>query len=60
MKRGDRGRRRTLGRIKRGDGNGGEPVRPDWDFAGRAWPGCRLCHLGGARDLERDWHPLPD
>jgi len=32
MKRGDRGRRRTLGRIKRGDGNDGEPVQspPGW------------------------------
>jgi hypothetical protein len=26
-KRGDRGRRRTMGRINRGGGNGGEPVR---------------------------------
>ena len=27
MKRGDRGRSLTAGRIERGDGNGGEPVR---------------------------------
>lgn len=27
MKRGDHGRRRTVGRIDRGDGDGGEPVR---------------------------------
>jgi len=27
MKRGDRWRSRTVGRIERGDGNGGEPVR---------------------------------
>lgn len=27
FKRGDRGRRRTVGRIKRGGGDGGEPVR---------------------------------
>lgn len=27
MKRGDRGRSHTAGRIERGDGNGGEPVR---------------------------------
>jgi hypothetical protein len=27
MKRGDQGRSRTAGRIKRGGGNGGEPVR---------------------------------
>lgn len=27
MKRGDRGRRRTAGRIERGGGNGGDPVR---------------------------------
>ena len=32
MKRGDCGRRRTVGRIERGGGNGGEPVRspPGW------------------------------
>jgi len=27
MKRGDRGRSRTMGRIEHGGGNGGEPVR---------------------------------
>ena len=32
MKRGDRGRRRTVGRIERGGGDGGDPVRspPGW------------------------------
>ncbi len=36
IKRGDRGRRRTVGRIERGGGNGGEPVRSP---PGRYWNG---------------------
>lgn len=35
-KRGDRGRRRTVGRIKRGGGNGGEPVRSPPRGAGQS------------------------
>ena len=49
IKRGDRGRRRTVGRIKRGGGDGGEPARspPGWlEFSPAAWP-LRLCYETG-------------
>lgn len=51
-KRGDRGRRRTVGRIERGGGDGGEPVRSPQGrlelFAGRVFiQACReMAQLG--------------
>lgn len=53
MKRGNHGRRSTVGRIERGGGNGGDPVRspPGWLDASPAghggFPGHAICGRAG-------------
>ena len=53
-KRGDRGRRRTVGRIERGGGDGGDPARspPGWlEFSPAARPRTRLRSIRGVSEL---------
>jgi len=64
MKRGDRGRSRTLGRIERGGGDGGEPVQSPqgWLETSPAGHGRNPGHVirgGCARVLRRCRHAPP-
>lgn len=51
IKRGDRGRSRTMRRIERGGGDGGEPVRSPLGRLTYSWP--HGCSIWG--DHEDDW-----